>query len=121
MVDAGRSMQLSAATPPLEPAAHVELVQVKTKYGIGNTLVAPAGYVVPHPQGHVQGATLGLSAAAQALLQGSRVTGIQVIELGEDQAAQHAALREVAQQVAARRARESSGTPDAGAPEQEAA
>jgi hypothetical protein len=60
------------------PMPEVQLVQVRSAYGIANTLAAPAGYVVA-PTGGVPGATLGLSAAAQALLRG-RVTSIQVIE-----------------------------------------
>lgn len=62
----------------IAPPAQVQLVQVRSAYGIANTLAAPAGYVVA-PAGPVPGATLGLSAAAQALLRG-RVTSIQVIE-----------------------------------------
>jgi hypothetical protein len=63
---------------PPQAAAQVQLVQVRSAYGIANTLAAPAGYVVS-PTTTVPGATLGLSAAAQALLRG-RVTSIHVID-----------------------------------------
>jgi hypothetical protein len=73
-------MDVTTATQ-LAPPAPVQLVQVRSAYGIANTLAAPAGYVVG-PATPVPGATLGLSAAAQALLHG-RVTAIKVIEAGD--------------------------------------